>query len=401
MNAKLDLIEEYLKAVAVLLPKAQRDDIVAELRDMILTRVEAREEELGRPLTDDEVEAVLREIGHPLVVAARYGEGPQHVVGPMLYPYWLFGVKVALAIQAFAAVITFITVSLASGDVAYGLGRAVASGIAGAATLIGLATAAAWVIERQGIHISYLDRWRVKDLHVFGMAAGGWGAMEEQMRAAARRERPRRARSSYDGPRYDGPRPPYAPRRPHGSPAHRGVALIVWGCILAFWWLGGLRILGAHGVADLRGMGIDPGPLAGADWGAVKAALFGAVLAYVLMTVAQGAMLVAWPRSLRLHGVLDMLTGAALLALVAWLWNAAPLAPAVQVDSLADFGAHMAGAFDHGPPFGLPAILTLLLAFTAFGAACRIVAGLFQTLLPSTGRADSAPPPMGGSRAGF
>ena len=67
----MDLIEEYLKAVAVLLPRSQRDDIVAELRDMILTRVEAREADLGRSLKPDEVEAVLREIGHPLVVAAK------------------------------------------------------------------------------------------------------------------------------------------------------------------------------------------------------------------------------------------------------------------------------------------------------------------------------------------
>ena len=67
----MDLVNEYLRAVAALLPKAQRDDIVAELRDTILTRIEEREADLGRPLTDDEIEAVLREVGHPVVVAAR------------------------------------------------------------------------------------------------------------------------------------------------------------------------------------------------------------------------------------------------------------------------------------------------------------------------------------------
>ena len=99
----MNLIEEYLRAVAALLPRGQRDDIVAELRDTILSRKEEREAALGRPLTSDEIEALLREIGHPVVVAARYGEGPQHVVGPMLYPYWLFAVKAVLVIQAIVA----------------------------------------------------------------------------------------------------------------------------------------------------------------------------------------------------------------------------------------------------------------------------------------------------------
>ena len=94
----MDLIERYLKAVGAQLPAAGREDILAELRDLLMSRVEAREAELGRPLTEAEVEAVLREVGHPPTVAARYGAGPQHVVGPELYPWWLFGVKTALTV---------------------------------------------------------------------------------------------------------------------------------------------------------------------------------------------------------------------------------------------------------------------------------------------------------------
>ena len=92
----MTLTERYLKAVAAQLPQAERDDIIAELRDAIQTRMEDREEALGRPLTEAEEEAVLREVGHPLTVAARYGSGPMHVVGPEIYPWWMFGVKVGL-----------------------------------------------------------------------------------------------------------------------------------------------------------------------------------------------------------------------------------------------------------------------------------------------------------------
>ena len=160
----MKLIDEYLRTVGILLPRAQRDDIIAELRDTILSRIEAREEELGRALTDDETEAVLREIGHPLVVAARYREGPQHVVGPTLYPYWLFAVKVACAIQLFISVIVLFAHTVASGNFNQALGQAIGTGISGLLVLIGLATAAAWLFERQKLSVSYFDRWRVRDL---------------------------------------------------------------------------------------------------------------------------------------------------------------------------------------------------------------------------------------------
>ena len=59
----MDMVERYLEAVAAQLSADEREDIVAELRDLILSRFEAKEEELGRALTDDEKEAILREIG--------------------------------------------------------------------------------------------------------------------------------------------------------------------------------------------------------------------------------------------------------------------------------------------------------------------------------------------------
>ena len=89
----MDVIERYLEAVAAQLSVEDREDIVAELRDLILSRIEAREDELDRALSDEEKEAILHEIGHPLVVAARYRKGPDSLIGPELFPYWLFGAK--------------------------------------------------------------------------------------------------------------------------------------------------------------------------------------------------------------------------------------------------------------------------------------------------------------------
>jgi hypothetical protein len=101
----MDLIERYLAAVGFLLPRRQRDDITAELREALLARREDKEAETGHPITRGEEDDLLRAFGHPLVVAARYGR-QQYLIGPELYPIYVFALKVLLAIIAGAAVVT-------------------------------------------------------------------------------------------------------------------------------------------------------------------------------------------------------------------------------------------------------------------------------------------------------
>jgi hypothetical protein len=89
------LIDRYLQNVRASLPAARRDDIVRELAEDIRTQIADREEELGRTLTEDEQEAVLKHFGHPLALATRYG--PQrHVIGPALFPVYWMTLKIAL-----------------------------------------------------------------------------------------------------------------------------------------------------------------------------------------------------------------------------------------------------------------------------------------------------------------
>ena len=98
----MDLIERYLTAVGVLLPRTGRADILAELRDVLINRREEKQDELGRPLTRDEDAALLRAFGHPISVAGRYGR-QQYLIGPDLYPLYIVAVKVLVAIQAAGA----------------------------------------------------------------------------------------------------------------------------------------------------------------------------------------------------------------------------------------------------------------------------------------------------------
>jgi len=174
----VDLIDRYLNAVAAQLPQDERADIVAELRDLILSRFEAKEEGLGRTLSEDEQEAILREIGHPLVVAARYRKGPDSLVGPELFPYWLFGVKAGLMVLgAVYAITLFIRLIGGPDDAGQAIAQAFHGFFGAGLTLIGAATLAAAIFEHQGIRPAWLTQWRVKDLGAFGLAdPAAWGA---------------------------------------------------------------------------------------------------------------------------------------------------------------------------------------------------------------------------------
>lgn len=158
-----DLIDRYLAAVAALLPKASRQDIVAELRDLIMNRVEEREAALGRPLDKRETEALLREIGHPIAVAGRYGPRTA-LIGPELYPFWIFGVKVLLALAAAATVIPAGVVLVTGQGGGHVISGAINDFIDMALGLLGFATVVGAAIERGWIKLGDLSNWKVSDL---------------------------------------------------------------------------------------------------------------------------------------------------------------------------------------------------------------------------------------------
>jgi hypothetical protein len=95
----MDLIERYLAAIGRQLPAKQSADIQAELRDVLLSRVEEQESRLGRPLQKPELEALLVDFGHPLAVAGRYRK-VQQLIGPEVFPYWWATIKVMLSVLA-------------------------------------------------------------------------------------------------------------------------------------------------------------------------------------------------------------------------------------------------------------------------------------------------------------
>ena len=284
----MDVIERYLEAVAAQLSAEDREDIVAELRDLILSRVEAREEELGRALSDEEKEAILHEIGHPLVVAARYRKGPDSLIGPALFPYWLFGAKAGLIVVAGLQLLVLMLRVL--GDPA-DFGQAIAQGFhgffTGALTLLGALTLAGAIMEHYGLKPAWLTKWRVSDLPAYGLAdPAKWGA----------------AMSSSGQGRGKPARPPEVRNwagRLEGREASEALWSLIAGTVFVLWWIGVLHVPG------LSQFGLRSGEVA-VTAAPIWSALFAPILAWAVAGTAVDALGLIQPQAARLRAFLKI-----------------------------------------------------------------------------------------------
>ncbi len=88
-----DLVGRYLQAVGFWLPRAQKQDILAEISEDLRSQIEDRESDLGRAMTESEVSDLLKQRGRPILVAGQFL--PQRsLIGPALYPIYVFVLKI-------------------------------------------------------------------------------------------------------------------------------------------------------------------------------------------------------------------------------------------------------------------------------------------------------------------
>jgi hypothetical protein len=153
----MDLIERYLAAIGRQLPARQAADIENELRDVLLSRVEEQEARHGRPLQRAELESLLIDFGHPLVVAARYRK-TQHLIGPEIFPFWLTAIQWEGLILSIVFVV-FVALAIMMGRSALDLEHGVYTLIQVGISLFGWITVifASW--ERSG-KAGFLRNWK-------------------------------------------------------------------------------------------------------------------------------------------------------------------------------------------------------------------------------------------------
>lgn len=362
----MDLVERYLNAVAAQLPKAVREDIVAELRDEIMGRLEAMEARLGRPATDEEVEGLLRDVGHPLSVAARYRPGPQALIGPTLYPWWLFGAKVGLVVMACVTLVG-LAVRVLVGDVYVGqaVGQAFASLFSGAVTVVGLLTIAGFILERQEKKPDFIAKWRVKDLGVFELG-GDFDAERWTSERIAKGEwfSRGRERASKSGREVR--------KGAQMSPVARAAASAIGWSVMLLWWTGLLQI---RPIQPEEWAGVVDGVNYGRILGQMFAAAYWPVILFAVCRIGFDLMRVALGGNARLTAAGDILFGLAAAWGVLWIWFWSPLSPVIWVGTATEFFERIRILFDRsgGQEASLATILMVVVVWAFAVEVARIV----------------------------
>lgn len=362
----MDLVERYLNAVAAQLPKAVCEDIVAELRDEIMGRLEALEARLGRPATDEEVEGLLRDVGHPLSVAARYRPGPQALIGPTLYPWWLFGAKVGLVVMACVTLVG-LAVRVLVGDVYVGqaVGQAFASLFSGAVTVVGLLTIAGFILERQEKKPDFIAKWRVKDLGVFELG-GDFDAERWTSERIAKGEwfSRGRERASKSGREVR--------KGAQMSPVARAAASAIGWSVMLLWWTGLLQI---RPIQPEEWAGVVDGVNYGRILGQMFAAAYWPVILFAVCRIGFDLMRVALGGNARLTAAGDILFGLAAAWGVLWIWFWSPLSPVIWVGTATEFFERIRILLDRsgGQETSLATILMVVVVWAFAVEAARIV----------------------------
>ncbi|MEX1378254.1 MAG: hypothetical protein AB1Z23_12390 [Eubacteriales bacterium] len=103
----MDLIKKYIYAIQRRLPAQNKDDIAKEINSLIFDELEGK---FGKKdeYTAEEIEKVIKEMGHPSQVAARYRGDKQLLIGPELYPVYKMVLAITGGFTALGLVISFI-----------------------------------------------------------------------------------------------------------------------------------------------------------------------------------------------------------------------------------------------------------------------------------------------------
>jgi hypothetical protein len=161
----MELLNRYLQAVRFWLPKGQPEDLIAELFEDLHSQIEEKETELGRPLEEAEISAILKRCGSPLVVASRF-RPQRYLIGPVLFPIYAFVFKMVL-LWILVPVFVFIVgpVNLANtGSWGLAISHTLGDLWSGAFVAAGVITLVFAVMEGTQSHLGLLDKWDPRSL---------------------------------------------------------------------------------------------------------------------------------------------------------------------------------------------------------------------------------------------
>lgn len=157
-----DLIDRYLNAVKLWLPRKQQKDILAELAEDLHSQIEDRESALGHPLEEAELVDLLKRRGSPMRVASGYIPEVRLINPAMLPIYWLVLRIVLLWVLAPIFALVFVAPIFDSHAAGKALATFFATAFQSLFFVIGIVTTVFALLDRY--HSKWVDRWDPRKL---------------------------------------------------------------------------------------------------------------------------------------------------------------------------------------------------------------------------------------------
>jgi len=158
----MELIDRYLQSVKWMLPLKQRNDVIRELSDEILSQVEEKESALVRPLTEDEQVALLKELGHPLLLAARYRK-QRYLIDPTIFAIYWMVLRLVLVVVFVAMAVAAVAVAATGQGLGKSLGMLVQYPIA-ALSVFAWVTLVFVVLDVVQVKFGFFSKWDPRTL---------------------------------------------------------------------------------------------------------------------------------------------------------------------------------------------------------------------------------------------
>jgi hypothetical protein len=160
-----DMINRYIYQVTKNLSSKIRKDIEDELKTLIYDMLEDRTAE-KQPAKGD-IDAVLTELGSPFALAEKYGDKTHYLIGPAVFPTYLFVLKIVFLATLLGMTIATILDLLTSADALWYeyLGSLFFNLIGGIVVAFGWVTVVFAIFEWRGVNLKELvPEWEVSAL---------------------------------------------------------------------------------------------------------------------------------------------------------------------------------------------------------------------------------------------
>lgn len=159
----MKMIQNYLDSLESYLPDELKQDVRDELEASIMSQVEDSQEALGRDLNLEEIEALLRKLGHPMRVASAYLP-KQQLVGPDFFPAYKKVLEIALMITAVVIVLISLFGLLSNGSILDATINIFANVVDKGLYVFAIVTIIFYVMEYCGTNLNQIYAWSPKDL---------------------------------------------------------------------------------------------------------------------------------------------------------------------------------------------------------------------------------------------